>query len=80
VIDFFARSSLAGVVLAISVVASAQSYAPGEAVVLPGAEIADWGRGEKVDGHFGRPLTNTTKVPAVLILHGSGGIDGRGAY
>jgi dienelactone hydrolase len=80
VIDFFARSSLAGFVLAISIVAGAQPYAPGEAVILPGAEIADWGRVEKVDGHFGRPLANTTKVPAVLILHGSGGIDGRGAY
>ena len=74
------RSSLAGFVLAISIVAGAQSYAPGEAVVLPGAEVADWGRVEKVDGHFGTPLGNTTKVPAVLILHGSGGIDGRGAY
>jgi hypothetical protein len=80
VIDFFARSSLAGFVLAISIVAGAQPYAPGEAVVFPGAEIADWGRVEKVDGHFGRPSANTAKVPAVLILHGSGGIDGRGAY
>ena len=79
-IDFFARSSLAGFVLAISIVAGAQPYAPGEAVVFPGAEIADWGRVEKVDGHFGRPSANTAKVPAVLILHGSGGIDGRGAY
>jgi dienelactone hydrolase len=79
VIEFFARP-LAGVVLAISFVAGAQPYAPGKAVVLPGAEIADWGRVEKVDGHFGRPSANTSKVPAVLILHGSGGIDGRGAY
>ena len=63
-----------------SIVADAQPYAPGEAVVLPGAEIADWGRVEKVDGHFARPAGNSPKVPAVLILHGSGGIDGRGAY
>jgi len=80
VIDFFARSSVAGFVLAISIVAGAQPYAPGEAVVFPGAEIPDWGRVEKVDGHFGRPSANTAKMPAVLILHGSGGIDGRGAF
>ncbi len=79
-IDFFARLSLAGFALAISIVAAAQPYAPGEAVVFPGTEIADWGRVEKVDGHFGRPSANAAKVPAVLILHGSGGIDGRGAY
>src|SRR5262245_31184921 len=76
----FLRSSLAGVVLAMSIVAGAQPYAPGEAVVLPGTETADWGRVEKVDGHFARPAGNSPKVPAVLILHGSGGIDGRGAY
>ena len=64
-INFLARSSFAGFVLAISIVAGAQSYAPGEAVVLPGAEIADWGRVEKVDGHFGRPSANAAKVPAV---------------
>src|SRR5262245_14501031 len=44
VIRFLVRSSFAGIVLAMSVVAGAQPYAPGEAVVIPGAEIADWGR------------------------------------
>ena len=63
-----------------AVVAGAQPYAPGEAVVIPGTEIADWGRVEQVDGHFGKPSGKTVKMPAVLILHGSGGIDGRGAY
>ena len=79
-IDFVARLSLAGFVLAMSGVSGAQPYAPGEALVIPGAEIGDWGRVEKVDGHFGRPSAGPAKVPAVLILHGSGGIDGRGAY
>ena len=79
-IGSFARSSLVGFVLAISIVAEAQPYAAGEAVVLPGTEIADWGQVEKVDGHFGKPSANMTKVPAVLILHGSGAIDGRGAF
>src|SRR5206468_8328 len=71
---------LAAALCVISMVAVAQPYAPGDAVVLRGAEIADWGRVEQVDGRFGRPAVNGTKVPAVLILHGSGGVDGRGAY
>jgi uncharacterized protein len=75
-----ARSSLAGFLLAIAGIAAAQPYAPGEAVVLPGAEIRDWGRADKVEGHFGKPSNGSPTIPAVLILHGSGGIDGRGAY
>ncbi len=79
-IHLLARSSLACLASTMAFVAGAQSYAPGEAVVIPGAEIADWGRVEKVDGHFGRPSGDSSRVPAVLILHGSGGVDGRGAY
>jgi len=55
------RSSLAGFVLAMSVVADAQPYAAGEAVVFPGALIADWRQVEKVAGHFGQPSLNMTK-------------------
>ena len=79
-IEFFVRALFAGLLLAMPIVADAQRFAPGETVVLPGFEISDWGRVEKVDGHFGKPPGNSPKVPAVLILHGSGGIDGRGAY
>jgi hypothetical protein len=68
----------------LSFAACAQPYAPGEAVVIPGAEIGAWGRVASVEGHFGKPSGNSTppstKLAAVLILHGSNGIDGRGAY
>jgi len=80
---FLLRPSLA-FCCALSFAACAQPYAAGEAVVIPGAEVADWGRVARVEGHFGKPSpsssSHSTKVPAVLILHGSNGIDGRGAY
>ena len=49
-------------------------------VIIPGAEIPGWGQVDEVFARFGRPAGSTAKVPAVLILHGSGGIDGRGAF
>ena len=58
----------------------AQSEAPGESVVIPGLEIAGWGQVAEVRGRFGRPPSATAKAPAVLVLHGSGGVDGRGAF
>jgi len=61
--------------------AFAQSIdAPGEPVVIPGTEISGWGQVGEVHGRFGRPASATAKVPAVLILHGSNGVDGRGAF
>ena len=78
------RLSLTILCCALSLAAGAQPDAPGEAVVIPGAEVADWGRVEKVYGHFGKPpgdsATHSPKLAAVLILHGSNGVDGRGAY
>jgi uncharacterized protein len=65
--------------LALSSLASAQSEAPGEPVTIPGASFSSWSVKE-VRGRFGRPAGSTAKVPAVLILHGSGGVDGRGAF
>lgn len=59
--------------------AMAQKEAPGEAVTIPGADLGDWGKVEQVEGRFGLPARVTGKVPAVLMLHGSGGVDGRGA-
>jgi dienelactone hydrolase len=49
-------------------------------VVIPGTEIAGWGRVAEVQGWFGRPSGTAPKAPAVLILHGSAGVDGRGAF
>jgi dienelactone hydrolase len=57
-----------------------KNWAPGQAVTIPGAKISDWGQIGEVVGRFGLPSGSTAKVPAVLILHGSGGVDGRGAF
>jgi uncharacterized protein len=54
--------------------------APGKPVTIPGAEISGWGQVAEVPARFGLPAGSTPKVPAVLILHGSGGVDGRGAF
>lgn len=70
----------AAVALIATSIAAAQTDAPGELVVIPGAEVPGWGQVDKVLGHFGRPGGTATKVPAVLILHGGSGVDGRGAF
>ena len=69
----------AGAALTIPHLAAAQTEAPGEVVAIPGAAFSDWSVDE-VRGTFGRPAGVAGKVPAVLILHGSAGIDGRGAF
>lgn len=61
--------------LLVSATAAAQSD-----VVIPGMEIPGWGGVKEVRGTFVRPAGAAEKTPAVLILHGSGGVDGRGAY
>jgi dienelactone hydrolase len=58
---------------------AAAQDAPGETVTIPGAAFSTWSIDE-VRGRFGRPAGATGRVPAVLILHGSGGVDGRGAF
>ena len=62
--------------------APAWPEAPGEAVVIPGTTIPDWGQVGTVPGRFGRPTSSAVvpKVSAVLILHGANGVDGRGAF
>ena len=65
--------------LALPGLAVAQQEAPGEAVTIPGATYSSWSVNE-VRGRFGRPAGPAAKVPAVLVLHGSGGVDGRGAF
>lgn len=59
---------------------SAQTEAPGKPVVIPGTDIPGWGKVETVSGRFGLPAISTHKVPAVLILHSSAGVDSRGAF
>jgi dienelactone hydrolase len=61
-------------------VAIAQILAPGEPVAIPGIEIPGVGNVGEVPGRFGRPPGPAAKGPAVLILHGAGGVDGRGAF
>ena len=65
--------------LGLSSLAAAQAEAPGEPVTIPGATFSSWSVKE-VRGRLGRAAGSTAKVPAVLILHGSGGVDGRGAF
>ena len=75
-----AAAALAAVAaLTIPRFAAAQPEAPGETVAIPGAAYSTFSVDE-VRGRFGRPAGATGKVPAVLILHGSGGVDGRGAF
>ena len=66
--------------LVVSNLSAAQNDAPGEPVTIPGAEISGWGQVVEVLARFGRPASATAKLPAVLILHGSAGVDGRGAF
>jgi dienelactone hydrolase len=66
--------------LAVSSRAAAPADAPGEPVAIPEAEISGWGRSGTVRGSFGRAAGSALNVPAVLILHGSNGIDDRGAF
>jgi len=73
------RSAAFSLLVAVCGVAAAQTEAPGEPVTIPGAEFSSW-KVNEVRGRFGRPGTAAAKVPAVLILHGSAGVDGRGAF
>ncbi len=59
---------------------AAQMKAPGEPVTIPGTLIADCCLVTEVSARFGRPASSTDKMAAVLILHGSGEVDGRGAF
>jgi len=71
---------VAGAALVVSSLAAAQTDAPGESVIIPGAEISGWGQVDQVPGHFGLPAGSKPKMPAVLILHAILGVDGRGAF
>ena len=71
---------VAGAALVMSSLGAAQTEAPGEPVTIPGVNIPGWGQVDEVPGRFNRPTGSKSKVPAVLILHGSLGVDGRGAF
>ncbi len=66
--------------LVVSSLCAAQADAPGETVMIPGVNIPGWGQVDKVPARFARPAGSKPKVPAVLILHGAFGVDGRGAF
>ncbi len=66
--------------LVVSSLGAAQTDAPGEPVTIPGVNISGWGQVDQVPGRFARPTGSKPKVPAVLILHGAFGVDGRGAF
>ena len=66
--------------LAVSGLGAAQTNAAGETVIIPGLNIPGWGQVDQVPGRFDRPTGSKPKVPAVLILHGASGVDGRGAF
>lgn len=69
------RLSVAAAALSLSSLAVAQTE-----VVIPGTEITGWGKVAEVQGWFGRSSGTAPKAPAVLILHGSAGVDERGAF
>lgn len=54
--------------------------AQAQSVTFAGARGADFAFVETVTGTVQLPATPQPKAPAVLILHGSGGIDGRGSF
>ena len=71
---------VAGAALLMPNLGSAQTNAPGGPVRIPGVNLAGWGQVDEVQGHFSRPASPMPKIPAVLILHGTLGVDGRGAF
>lgn len=56
-----------------------QVEAPGVPITIPAIDIPGIGKVGETPGHFGIPGA-AVKAPAVLILHGSAGVDGRGAF
>jgi len=59
---------------------AAPAEAPGEPVTIPGTLVPGCCLVTEVPARFGRPASARDKMAAVLILHGSGGVDGRGAF
>lgn len=51
-----------------------------ERVKFPGSNGADYMKVDEARAELSLPTTSTGKVPAVVVLHGSAGIDGRGAF
>ena len=54
--------------------------AAAQPVMFAGARGTDFAFVQSVSGNVQLPVMSQDKAPAVLILHGSGGIDGRGAF
>lgn len=76
-----AAVSLAAVFVVFAMTHSgAAQLAPGEPVTIPAADIPGYGHSGATAGTFGQPSGATGKIPVVLILHSSAGIDGTGAF
>ena len=58
----------------------ALSAAAQQTVKFPGAQAPGYAFVEEVSATLQMPKVGVVRVPAVVILHGSGGIDGRGAF
>ena len=71
---------VAAAALVVSSLGAAETKAPGETVLIPGVNIPGWGQVDQVPGRFSLPSGSKPKVPAVLMLHGALGVDGRGAF
>ena len=59
---------------------NAFAFASSETVTFPGAKGEGYPATETVTATLQFPENGKTPMPAVVILHGSGGIDGRGAF
>ena len=67
--------------LALACLLIAPAETPGDVVTFPGAVAEGYSAVSEVKGELELPEAKVGgKFPVVLVLHGSGGIDGRGEF
>ncbi len=71
---------LTSAVAALAFVGTGGMADAGEKVVFPGAKAVGYDHVEEVSAELDMPKNAKGRMPAVVILHGSGGIDGRGQF
>ncbi len=67
-------------VAALACVAMSGTAIAGEKVTFPGAKAEGYDHVDEVSAELDLPKDAKGRVPAVVVLHGSGGIDGRGRF